>query len=211
MNTIGHRRSIFLIISVSLLKGFITFIMFQTCIMLGYFLIPKLGLTLPSIDINISMGKILLMSMPGVILMPIILGEFFKRLNQKAFERFICLFIFIYIIYGFLQVLEQIIFTTMITFGFGVVFNIFPAFALSLAVTILWQPSDTDESILREIPSFFSQRNAGDWAWRIILAILVYLPIYYTIGMIISPLVMKYYNDPSLNLGLTLPSVRTII
>jgi hypothetical protein len=51
---------------------------------------------------------------------------------------------------------------------------------------------------------YFSARKPSDWAWRFVLAWLIFPPIYYLAGRVVALFTLRYYTDPSLNTGLTL-------
>jgi hypothetical protein len=59
--------------------------------------------------------------------------------------------------------------------------------------------------------TFFSGYQRSGWAWRLLVAWLIYPPIYYLIGRIAALFTLHYYQDLSLNLGLTLPNVSTLL
>jgi hypothetical protein len=58
---------------------------------------------------------------------------------------------------------------------------------------------------------YLRQRPRSTWLWRIGLASALYLPIYYTFGSLVSPVVMPYYTATDSGLGLTVPAVEVIL
>jgi len=68
-------------------------------------------------------------------------------------------------------------------------------------------PSSKQTSFMQIL---FSLRNAFRTS-RIALCSLIYFPIYFTFGGIISTFVLPYYTNPSLGLNLTIPSFETMI
>lgn len=196
---------------ISLLKGILASFVGLIGLVIGSIITPLLGFAAPPTPEGLDPGITMFLFMISGILVSVALGELFKNLHQKFLERFLTLFFFNYLIYGLLQVLEQIIFTTTMNLDYGAVSNCFQSIFLSLAVSLLWKPGKPALSIVTELPKYFSKRNPSDWVWRILLAWLLYVPLYYVVGRIISPLVTPYYIDSSLASGLVLPEVQTML
>lgn len=58
---------------------------------------------------------------------------------------------------------------------------------------------------------FPQQTLARAWVWRISLAGALYVPTYVLFGALVSPVVMPYYEDPSLGLNLRIPDFGTVL
>ena len=198
-------------LAVSLLKGILASIIGLIGLIIGSVIPALLGLSAPPVPEAVDPNLLMLLYIPVGIIVPITLGELFKRLNQNFWERFLSILLFNYLVYGFLQVLEQILFTTTMTLAYGTISNLIQSILTSLAIASLWKPSQTNVSIMSELPKYFARRKAVDWAWRIILAWVLYVPIYLIMGVIISPFVTPYYTDPTLGFGTTLPRQEDII
>jgi len=192
-------------------KGFLCSLFLIIGMVIGGIFSAIFGLKQPTMPESINTTLTILLMIPAGILIAITLGELFKKLNQSFFERLFCLFLFNYIIYYFLQVLEQIIFTTMMNFEYGIISGIFPSFFLSLAVSRLWKPKKGDKKITIEIRRFFARRKTLDWTWRLTVAWIAYVPLYYIVGMVISPWVLPYYTNQNVELGLVLPDMNIMI
>ena len=87
----------------------------------------------------------------------------------------------------------------------SIVANVFPALFLAAVAAWLWKPGAVDSPEKDTIRDYFAVRKTGEWTWRLALAWQAYPPIYYLMGRVVSPFVGHYYEDSSLNLGLTLP------
>lgn len=95
----------------------------------------------------------------------------------------------------------------------------FAATALSLAITfvqallvgILFTPREPLSRMVTEAEYYFGQRPWYSWLWRIALCSVVYFPIYFTFGGIVSPIVLPYYTDSSSGLGLRIPSFQVMV
>lgn len=198
-------------VTAALFKGIAACVAGFMGITIGGMAASSLGISAPALPPEFDQSLILLLYMIVWFSASVITGELFKRMGQNFLERFLCIFLFIYMIQNFLQTLEQIIFTTTVSFKFGVVFYLFPSLLISLAVALLWKPANSGSSILKEWPVFWGRRPGKSWLWRIAVAWLAYPVIYYAVGSSISRIVAPYYQDPSLNLGLTLPHWKVIV
>jgi hypothetical protein len=194
-----------------ILRGFICSILLIVGMMVGGMVAIVLGLTQPTMPASIDTNLTIVLMIPAGMMISIVLGELFKRLEQGFLERFVCIFLFNYIIYYLLQVMESVIFTTMMNLSFGIVSDIFPSLFISFSIAKMWKPIKEDRSIRDEAKRFFARRKTTDWTWRLILAWLAYVPLYYLMGVAISPWVLPYYDDPSLDLGIILPGVSIMI
>ncbi len=56
---------------------------------------------------------------------------------------------------------------------------------------------------------YLSTRTSSSWILRIAVGSVAYYPIYFFFGLLITPFVLPYYNDPSF--GLRIPSFAVII
>lgn len=90
----------------------------------------------------------------------------------------------------------------------GVFSAIFAAVA-GFSIGYILSGKEHDKSIGLKIKELFSRKTASSWAVRIIAASLLYFPIYFAFGMIVSPFVYQYYSDPSL--GLKIPPFTVMI
>ncbi len=76
---------------------------------------------------------------------------------------------------------------------------------------LLFVPVKIDRTLRVEMKKFFGQRSGSSWFWRIVVASLLYIPIYLTFGALVSPFVVPYYTDPSLGLDLAIPGFDVIL
>ncbi|MGA8858304.1 MAG: hypothetical protein WB643_14220 [Candidatus Bathyarchaeia archaeon] len=59
------------------------------------------------------------------------------------------------------------------------------------------------------LKEYLSKRTSSSWILRIAVGSVAYYPIYFFFGLLISPFVLPYYNDPSF--GLRIPSFAVMI
>lgn len=177
----------------------------------GGLVVGKLGIAAPRLPVEIDAGMIISRYAAIWLVTSIVLGELFARLDQRFLGRLGCVFLMNYAVQHFLQTLEQLIFTTHGDLAYGIVFNAFPSFLLSLAVASLWRPRSGDRSLSREFRAYLSGPDAKKRAARMLVAALAYLPVYFSVGAVIAPFVTPYYTDPSLGLGLTFPHWTVVV
>ena len=95
------------------------------------------------------------------------------------------------------------------TFAFALIFSAIFGTAAGFSTGYILFKSDNRESLASRISSYILERSAKSWAVRIAAASLVYFPIYFLFGMIVSPFVYPYYSNP--DIGLKIPSFTVMI
>jgi hypothetical protein len=190
-------------------KGLLAGIVWQIGLIAGVTVTPLLGFKTPPVPPGVDPALILPLGILVGVPVAIALGELSRRLQQPFLPRVLTTFTFHYLVYGLLQVLEQVLFTTTVSLGYGAVSSLFPAAALSLVVGVLWRPEATDRTLRQAGPRFFSARRPADWVWRLIVAWLIYLPIYRGVGLLTSPIVKPLYEAQAF--GLVLPEAGAMV
>ncbi len=170
-----------------------------------------INLPSPTIPAYMSMTILIPLMIVSEISIAIVLGECFQRLNWSFWPRVLAVGICHYLLYYLLNLLDGLLYTPLPNMSTGIVSDLFPAFFAAGVIAWLWPPK-TDVRRAGEImAAFFSARQRPEWAWRLLVAWLIYPPIYYLIGRIAALFTLHYYQDPSLNLGLTLPNMSTML
>lgn len=141
----------------------------------------------------------------------IVLGECYRRLSWSFWPRVFALGISHYLLYYLLNLLDGLLFTPMPHMSTGIVSDIFPAFFAAAVIAWLWRPEKDVVPAGEILATFFSARRPIEWGWRLLVAWLIYPPVYYLIGRIAALFTLHYYQDPALNLGLTLPDLSTLL
>lgn len=154
-------------------------------------------------------------SLVAGVLLATILAFIFSNLPFKMLPRVGLAWLSLFIIQMFSNLLEGAFFTTVIStitmfFG-GVIIGLLVTLVQAVLAGILFPPTKTDKSLKTELSEYFSKRPFSSWLWRIALCSLIYFPIYFTFGGIVSPFVVPYYTNPSLGLYLTIPSFEIMI
>ncbi len=105
--------------------------------------------------------------------------------------------------------LEASIFSTFATgIWFTLVDFAVPSLFAGAAVAFLFPP-DTKGEGLQTAKNFFRRRAPIDWGWRLILAALAFMPVYWFFGMLVVPFTGDYYRQSMY--GLAMPAVEQIL
>ncbi len=135
-------------------------------------------------------------------------------LGRKA--RILITWIAVYVIQMLNPVLEGIFFTTQfegqpeLAFG-AVVFGLVLTLPTALVAGVLFSPRE-DITVFGQLrKEYFTGWTSSQFAVRFIIASMLWLVIYYTIGTIIAPLVLPYYTDGSVGYDLMLPAAEIVI
>jgi hypothetical protein len=180
-------------------------------LMVGGVVAGMLHLPSPTMPAYISMTILMPLMIISEISIAIVLGECFQRLNLSFWPRLLAIGMNHYLLYYALNLLDGLLFTPMPNMSTGFFSDLFPAFFAAMVIAWLWRPKTEIIQAGKIVATFFSGRQRSDWAWRLLVAWMIYPPIYYLIGRIAALFTLHYYQDPSLNLGLTLPVVSTLL
>lgn len=119
----------------------------------------------------------------------------------------------LFIIQQFSNLVEGLFFTTFLPtislFLWANLIGLLVTLVEALLAGILFVPESSGRSFRNEIASYFEQRPWLSWTARIVVASLVYFPIYFSFGAAISPFVIPYYTNSSL--GLRIPSFSVMV
>lgn len=195
-----------------LLKGIIAALGSFAGLIMGGIITAVIGLPKTGLPPHVVMNTLLPWLFLTQILIAILLGECFQGLNQSYWRRLLSIWLCNYLLYYLLNTLDGLLFSPFPNMGTGIVSDIFPAFFMAAVIAVLWKPGTVDSPNMGKVSASFAVRKPAKWTWRFALAWLVYPPIYYLMGRAVAPFVQHYYEDPSLNLGLSMPpSVGVIL
>jgi hypothetical protein len=180
-------------------------------VVVGGLVTGLLHLPSPTLPANVSMTVLMPLMLISLMSIAIVLGECFQRLNWSYWPRVLWIGICHYLLYYALNLLDGLLFTPLPNMSTGFFADLFPAFFTALVIAALWRPKVDILPAAKILTTFFSARRWPEWTWRFVVAWLVYPPIYYMIGRVVALFTIQYYTDPSLNLGLTLPDLNTLL
>ncbi|MEJ2601425.1 MAG: hypothetical protein P8Z00_24070 [Anaerolineales bacterium] len=198
-------------IGIDLLKGVAAALASFLGLLLGGMFTGWLNLPAPVIPATMNMTTLMPLMFVSEISIAVVLGECYRRLSWSFWPRVLALGISHYLLYYLLNLLDGLLFTPMPHMSTGIVLDLFPAFFAAAVIALLWRPEKGVLPVSEIMANFFSARQPLEWAWRMLVAWLIYPPLYYLIGRIAALFTLHYYQDPALNLGLTLPDLGTLL
>jgi hypothetical protein len=120
------------------------------------------------------------------------------------------LFFLSWVAYGVNTVLEAAIFTTYgAASAFTVVIVFFGTLACAALVAFLFAPGDTGRVFVNSLRASFGGRSWYQWAWRLPVAAVAFMPIYLFFGRMVVPFTYEYYQQQLA--GLTAPGWGQIL
>ncbi len=149
----------------------------------------------------------------GGLCLGFVVGFISLQLPFRNSTRIALLWLALFVIQSFSNLVEYYFYSTVpvsVVLS-GLAEDLFVTFIEAVLVGLLFVPVKRDSSIGVEMKKFFKQRSGSSWFWRIVVASLLYIPIYLAFGLIVTPLVTPYYTDPSLGLNLAIPGLDVII
>jgi hypothetical protein len=195
-----------------LLKGITATVASFAGLILGGMVTSLLGLPTtgmpPQVEMNLLMPRMVL----TLVVLAIVLGECFQKLYRPYWQRMLSIWLCNYLLYYLLNILDALFFSPVPNLSTGIVANVFPALFMAVVVAWLWKPDKAGPPENHPLQVYFAARRPVEWTWRLVVAWLVYPPIYYLMGRVVQPFVQPYYEDPSLGLGLAMPpSVEALL
>jgi hypothetical protein len=176
----------------------------------GSMLAGLLGLQMPSLPAGTDPQTLFLVQLLSSPLLALALALLSSRMEGGFLTRWLILSLLTWVAYSVNTVLEASIFTT---FGaaspFTILIQLVGSLACAAAVAVLFRPQDAGRGFLTSVGEFFARRSAREWAWRLPLAAVVFMPVYLFFGRLIVPLTYAYYQQELA--GLTAPGWGQIL
>lgn len=182
-------------------------------LVVGGMLTTVLGLDTASVAQSMDRTTMLVTSLASGILIALALGPVAIRLNVPLWNRILVLGSVTFVISSLVNLIEALFFTTM--FETGAASAILSAavgnLGLAAALAYLFPPQLPVRRMRDLAHETWQQRSVLSWLGRILLAAVLYVLIYLSIGMIVSPIVVPYYTDPALGLNLRIPGFNVML
>jgi hypothetical protein len=160
----------------------------------------------PEMDANTTM-LIMFASSPLLVLALYFLG---RELVGGWFVRAGVLALLAWIAYTLNTVIEGIVFSSYVNDPWFNLITFTPPVLLCAGATAWLYPSHhRAESFLYAWRTHFQQRTASAWTWRLLLAAVSFMPIYYFFGLLVVPFVGAYYQQSAF--GLAVPPLSTLL
>jgi hypothetical protein len=160
----------------------------------------------PEMDVNATM-LILFATSPLLVLALYLVG---RELAGNWLVRTMMLALLAWVAYALNTVIEGIVFSSYVTEPWFNLITFTPPVLLCAGVMAWLFPSHRKaESFRRTWRAHFQQRAASAWSWRLLVAAVSFMPIYYFFGLLVAPFVGDYYQQGAF--GLAIPSLATLL
>lgn len=102
-----------------------------------------------------------------------------------------------YVAYTLNTVLDASLYVTTYasTSAFTTISAIVPSLFCGGAVAMLFPPTEKGQSFFTAWKAYYKQRTAGQWLWRLLLAVVAFMPIYIFFGLLVNPITGEYYRQ----------------
>ncbi len=181
--------------------------------MLGGLVVQALNLSIGDLATQVDPNLMLVGTFGAGVLMTLAVEPLVRRLNIDTVRRTVVVFSLILLLSSVLNTVEALFFTTLpaqTQLAATVVMGV-ASLVLAVLLVVLFPPLLPAQSMAALYHEAFQQRGWLNWTARIVLAGLLFVPIYWTFGSLIAPIVLPYYTTPDLGLGLTVPAPGTIL
>lgn len=160
----------------------------------------------PEMDANTTM-QIMFASSPLLVLALYFVG---RELAGGWFVRTGMLALLAWIAYTLNTVIEGIFFSSYVTEPWFNLLTFTPPILLCAGATAwLFPARNHGASLLHTWRTHFQQRTASAWTWRLLVAAVSFMPIYYFFGTLVVPFVGDYYQQGAF--GLAVPPLSTLL
>jgi hypothetical protein len=177
---------------------------------LGSMLAGSMGLELPSMPQGNDPQTLLLVQLLTSPLLALALALLSRRLQGSFVVRWLILSLLTWLAYSVNTLLEAAIFTTLATASpYTAVIQFVGSLACGAAVAALFRPPEEVPPFAAAMRAFFRRRPRSQWAWRLVLAAVVFMPIYLFFGRMVVPFTYEYYREELV--GLTAPGWEQIL
>lgn len=197
-------------IFVFLYKVLFSSLAFVIGMILGGPMTTLLGLPAPILPPEIEAGNAAVTMFATSPLLILALYLVNRHLAGSWVMRGAILFLLTWIAYSVNNVIEATIFTSYGIDPWFTIVSFLPAVLLSALVTAWLFPTRYGDQSLGQVwRVHFQQRTPGDCAWRLLLAAVIFMPIYYLFGLLVVPFVGDYYQQGAF--GLAQPALDTLL
>jgi hypothetical protein len=149
----------------------------------------------------------LLLAVLAGLLGAVTIGPLAQRLRLPLGQRFAVVALLAYLLSTITNEVEALLFIKGSSALVPVTGAIL-ALGLAVPVTLLWPPADTETTIGAALRRTLTSRPWWSWAWRITLATLLWVPVYFVFAAADAPFVHLYYHRTGTTF--TIPSTGII-
>ena len=183
---------------------------FSGGLMLGGMIASLSGLPTPTLPPEMNADMALLTMIATSPLLVLALYFVGRDLAGGWLARTGVLALLAWIAYTLNNVIEAVFFSNYATVPAFTLINFTPGVLLCAGVTAwLFPARQRTDGFIRTWQSHFQQRSAGAWIWRLLVAAVSFMPIYYGFGLLVVPFVGDYYAQGAF--GLAVPPLATLL
>lgn len=154
-----------------------------------------------------AVGLYTMLATPLLALAPVLLA---RGLGGTWLVRAGVLSFLVWIAYAVNTQLEASIVSTYSTgFWYAIVMYLVASLFCGAAVAFLFPPDDSQHGVRSIVQAFFAGRSALAWLWRLALAAVVFMPIYFVFGLMVLPFTGEYYRQQMF--GLVAPTIEQLL
>jgi hypothetical protein len=177
---------------------------------LGGMVVTLLNLPAPTPPPGADMDKMVVYMLYITPLYALALAILASHLKGGFVARWLSLSFLVWIAYTVNTQLEAAIVSSYATGrAFAIVSGAFAALLGGASVAWLFPPKSSGFELGRSIKRFFGQRSVAAWAWRLLLAAVIFTPIYFAFGLMVLPFTGAYYQEQMF--GLAMPTIDQLL
>ncbi|HMD79645.1 MAG TPA: hypothetical protein VKF39_06665 [Nitrososphaerales archaeon] len=150
----------------------------------------------------------------GAVVLAIFLAWLGPRIHLSLRSLVLLVWLDLFAVEYMINYVEGVFFTTMFEGSYVstvtvIVFAALVSGIVAASAAFLMGRQGGNTGIRASLKEHLSTRTARSWVIRIVVASVVYFPIYFFFGLLVTPFVMPYYNNPSS--GLVIPSFAVMV
>ncbi len=178
--------------------------------MVGSVVASLIGMQTPAMPEGTTPNTLMLFQLLASPLLALCLAFLSRGVRGRLVCRWLILAFFTWVAYGVNTVLEAAIFTTYgAASPFTVVIVLFGSLACAALVAFLFPPQNRARGFGTSLWEFLAGRSWSQWAWRLAVAVVSFMPIYLFFGRLVVPFTYDYYLEQMA--GLTAPGWDQIL
>lgn len=183
---------------------------FAVGLMLGGMIATMLQLPLPTAPEGADMSTVQLYSMLTTPLLALGLALLARGVSGSVVVRALILSFFLWITYAVNTQLEAAIVSTYAAgMAYAIVMYAFAALFCGTAVAFLFKPSMPDVSVREAVAEYRAGTTVFGLVWRLALAAVAFMPIYFAFGLMVLPFTGEYYRQNMF--GLVAPTLESLL